>query len=240
MENPVERYRNRPPSVEAVDPLPPGLRPANTTYRGQYVQLEPLDVRRHAEELYPVSHSNPDDGSLWDYLPYGPFEDLDTFRNWLRTCSSTADPLFFAVRDQGSGRAGGVTSFLNIHPTVGSIEIGHIWFGPALQNTAAATEALYLMIRHAMDDLGYRRMEWKCNALNRPSRNAARRLGFTFEGIFYQHTIAKGRNRDTAWYSILDGEWPTIRANFQTWLDPENFHEDGRQRTSLGDMNRAL
>jgi RimJ/RimL family protein N-acetyltransferase len=240
MNHEVESFRTRPPSGEPVDPLPPGLRPANTIHSGQYAQLEPLDARRHAEDLYLASHSNPDDGSLWDYLPYGPYEDLEAFTAWLRSCSSTADPLFFAVRDRQSDRTGGMASFLNIHPTAGSIEIGHIWFGPALQNTAAATEALYLMIRHAMDDLGYRRMEWKCNALNQASRNAALRLGFTFEGIFYQHTIAKGRNRDTAWYSILDGEWPAIRANFQSWLDPENFHEDGRQRTSLGDLNRAL
>ncbi len=148
--------------------------------------------------------------------------------------------MFFAVRDEGSGRAGGVASYLNIHPQPGTIEIGHIWFGPALQRTPAATEALYLLLHHAFDDLGYRRLEWKCNALNAASRRAAVRLGFAFEGTFYQHQIVKGRNRDTTWFSILDGEWPPIRANFEAWLAPENFDEAGGQRASLGDLNRAL
>lgn len=236
----TENYRNRRPGAEPVDPLPSGMWPANTVHRGRYVQLEPLDPESHADELHAASHPDPNDASLWDYLPYGPFEGVAAFRGWLRGCAATADPMFFAVRDLASDRVGGLASYLNIHPVAGSVEIGHIWFGPRLQNTAAATEALYIMIQHAVGERGYRRMEWKCNALNAPSRNAARRLGFSFEGIFYQHTIAKGRNRDTAWYSILDGEWPAIRANFQTWLDSDNFHEDGRQRTSLGEMNRSL
>jgi len=144
-----------------------------------------------------------------------------------------------AVRDLATQRAGGMVSYLNIEPKASSIELGHIWFGPAMQNTAAATEALFLLLRHALDDLGYRRVEWKCDALNAASRRAAVRLGFAFEGIFYQHRVVKGRNRDTAWFALLDGEWPSIRANFETWLAPDNFDAAGRQRRSLGALNRA-
>ncbi len=191
-----------------------------------------------AAEPHAASHADEAARRLWDYLPYGPFPTAEAFSGWLRDCSATADPLFFAVRDRRTERAGGVASFLNVHPKDGTIEIGHIWFGPALQNTPAATEALYLLIRHALDDLGYRRMEWKCNALNAASRRATVRLGFAFEGIFYQHLIVKGRNRDTAWYSILDHEWPRLRVNFEGWLAPENFDAAGRQRASLSDLNR--
>ena len=235
----AEPTRDRPPSGAPVDP-PPGLWPARVVHDGRYVRLEPLDARVHAEELYAASHGVEGGERLWVYLPYGPWETLEAFRAWLRDCSASADPMFFAVRDKGAGRAGGVASYLNIHPKPGTIEIGHIWFGPALQRTPAATEALFLLLRHAFDDVGCRRMEWKCNALNAASRRAAVRLGFAFEGIFYQHQIVKGRNRDTAWFSILDGEWPAIRANFEAWLAPANFDAAGRQRTSLGDLNRAL
>ena len=150
------------------------------------------------------------------------------------------DPLFFAIRPRASDRVEGVASLMSIEPDHRSIEIGHIWLGPDLQRTPAATEALFLLIAHALDDLGYRRMEWKCNAANAASRAAACRLGFIHEGVFYQHRIVKGMNRDTAWFSILDHEWPALRANFETWLDPANFDEGGQQRQSLGDLNRAL
>ena len=233
-----EPTRNRPPSGVPVEPLPPGLWPARVVHQGRYARLEPLDARLHAEELYAASHGIEGGERLWDYLAYGPWSTLDAFRAWLRDCSATADPLFFAIRDKQTSLAGGVASFLNIHPKPGTIEIGHIWLGPALQRTPAATEALFLLIRHAFDDLGYRRMEWKCNALNGASRRAAVRLGFLFEGIFYQHMIAKGRNRDTAWFSILDGEWPRLRANFETWLASENFDETGQQRLPLSELNR--
>lgn len=148
--------------------------------------------------------------------------------------------MFFAIRDLTHGRAVGMASYLDIQPLSGVIEIGHIWMGPELQQTTAATEALYLMMHHAMDDLGYRRLYWKCNAANAASRSAATRLGFEYEGILYHHIVVKDRNRDTAYYSILDYEWEPIRANFKTWLSPENFCPDGTQRQSLSDLNRAL
>jgi RimJ/RimL family protein N-acetyltransferase len=197
-------------------------------------------MRVHTEELYEASHGDAAALRIWDYLSYGPFGTVDAFREWLRTCSATADPLFFAVRDRRTGRATGVAAYLNIVPKQGTIEVGHIWFGPTLQNTPAATDALFLLIRHALDDLGNRRMEWKCNALNEGSRRAAVRLGFLFEGIFYQHMISRGRNRDTAWFSILDGEWPRLRAAFDAWLAPENFDADGRQRISLSELTHAI
>jgi RimJ/RimL family protein N-acetyltransferase len=235
-----EPTRNRPPSGEPVEPLPPALWPARIVHEGRYARVEPLDARVHAEELFAASHGDETALRIWDHLSYAPFSSLEAFRGWLRDCSATPDPLFFAIRDKRSGLAAGVASLMTIAPKNGSIEIGHIWLGPALQNTAAGTEGLYLLIRHALDDLGYRRMEWKCNALNAGSRRAAIRLGFRHEGIFYQHMISKGRNRDTAWFSILDGEWPRLRVNFERWLAPENFDETGRQRTSLGELNRPV
>lgn len=223
-----------------VDPLPPGLYPARTPLLGHYAHVEPLHPRNHARELWNASHTGGEDDRIWDYLGYGPFSSVETFQSWLRDCSSVADPTFYAIRDRRNGLASGMASFLNIHPNTGVIEIGHIWLGLGLQNTTAATESLYLLMRYAMDDLGYRRLEWKCDALNQPSRNAAVRLGFAFEGIFYRHLIVKGKNRDTAWFSILDTEWPRIRDNFEAWLSLSNFDEDGRQLRSLGEMNRAL
>ncbi len=149
------------------------------------------------------------------------------------------DPLFFAIRELASRRALGLASYLNIEPTHGSVEIGHVWFAPPLQRTSAATEAIFLLLRHAFDDLTCRRMEWKCNALNVASRRAALRFGFTFEGIFYQHRVYKGRNRDTAWYSMMDHEWPAIRSAFEAWLAPSNVDEDGKQRLSLSELTRG-
>jgi RimJ/RimL family protein N-acetyltransferase len=205
------------------------------------VRLEPLDPARHGDELYAASHGDPDTERLWRYLPTGPYPNRAAFDRWLAECAASADPLFFAGRDlrsdSGSGQAAGMASYLNIEPAHGSIEIGHIWFSPSLQQSRGTTEALYLLLRHALDDLGYRRMEWKCDALNAPSRAAATRLGFSFEGIFYQHRVVKGLNRDTAWFSILDGEWPPLRANFEAWLSPGNFDETGRQRRSLRELN---
>jgi RimJ/RimL family protein N-acetyltransferase len=227
-------------SDAAVDPLPSALWPARMPHTGRFVDLEPLDARVHAVELFEAGHAAPDAARIWDYLPYGPFASPEAFTGWLRGCSAGADPLFFAIRDGVTGKACGMASFLNIVPINGTIEIGHIWFGPDLQNTPSATEALFLMMGHAMDELGNRRLEWKCNALNRASRRAAVRLGFAFEGIFYQHSVVKGRNRDTAWFSILDDEWPAIRENFQRWLAPANFDVEGRQRSSLSEANIAL
>lgn len=229
-----ERPDRRPLSDEAVTPLPSGRFPSSGDHIGESATLEALDPDRHAADLFEYSHGASGNPAIWDYLPYGPFGSLGEFGTWLRTCSASADPKFFAVRDKTSGAAAGMASYLNIHPLQGSIEIGHIWFAPLLQNTRASTEALYLMMRHVMDDRGYRRLEWKCNALNDASRRAANRLGFRFEGIFYNHLIVKGANRDTAWYSIIDSEWPDVRAAFERWLDLSNFDSDGRQRRSLG------
>jgi RimJ/RimL family protein N-acetyltransferase len=216
-----------------VDPLPSGRSPTRATLRGTDVRLEPVDVAVHAAGLYALSHARPENAVLWTYLPYGPFPDTAAFESWLSERARSEDPLFFAVVEEESGRASGMASYLNIVPAMGCIEIGHIWFAPPLQRTRAATEAIFLMMRHVFDDLGYRRLEWKCNALNEPSMRAARRFGFTYEGTFRQHMVVKGRNRDTAWFALLDREWPTIRAAFERWLAPDNFDPAGRQRISL-------
>jgi RimJ/RimL family protein N-acetyltransferase len=194
------------------------------------VRLEPLDPERHTGDLLAAAAGDP---RLWHYLPYGPFADAEELRGWLAERATSTDPLFLAVVDTATGRASGVVSYLRIEPGDGCIEIGHIWFGAPLQRTPAATEAIYLLARHAFDDLGNRRLEWKCDAANARSRRAAERFGFTFEGVFRQHMIVKGRNRDTAWFSLLDGEWPAARAAFEAWLAPENFDADGRQRRPL-------
>jgi RimJ/RimL family protein N-acetyltransferase len=236
------RIPRRELSEDDVRPQPPGVYPGRAPLDGRYARLEPVDPRRHAADLWAAIQGGPEADRIWDYLGYGPFAAPEAFETWLRGCAGSSDPLFSAIRDGRDGKVAGMASYLEIRPTQGVIEIGHIWFAPSLQNSREATEALYLLMRHALDvdDLGYRRLEWKCNALNERSRSAAARLGFAFEGIFYQHMIVKGRNRDTAWFSILDYEWPAIRANFDTWLAPDNFDPAGRQIRSLGEMNRAL
>jgi len=201
------------------------------------VRLEPLDPVRHADDLFAAAHGPGADPQLWRYLPYGPFADADELRTWVAERAASADPLFLAVVDTATGRAGGVVSYLRIEAADGCIEIGHIWFGTELQRTPAATETIYLLARHAFDDLGYRRLEWKCDAANARSRRAAERLGFTFEGVFRQHMIVKERNRDTAWFSMVDGEWPAARAAFEAWLAPGNFDADGHQRRPLAALH---
>ncbi len=224
--------------VDKVEPIGPKVdwkpakAPERVVHRGRYAHLEPVDPARHAEDLHALSK---DADRLWTYLGYGPFADLAEFRLWLADCARQTDPLFFAVIDDATGRAAGMVSYLRITPSQGVIEIGHIWFAPVLQRSRQATEAIYLMCRQVFEDWGYRRLEWKCNALNAPSRRAADRFGFAYEGIFLQHLIVKGRNRDTAWYAMLDGEWPAIRAGFERWLEPANFDGSGRQRRSLRD-----
>jgi len=205
---------------------------------GRFVRLEPFE-ERHRPELFRNLDPARGDAALWDYLPYGPFDEAG-YADWFAWAAAAEDPLFFALVDRDRGEALGQASYLRIEPALGSIEIGHIALGPALQRTPAATEALYLMARHAFDDLGYRRLEWKTDALNARSRRAAERLGFTFEGIFRQHLVVKGRNRDTAWFSIIDGEWPPIRAAFEEWLAPGNFDPEGRQRRSLAAIRAAI
>jgi RimJ/RimL family protein N-acetyltransferase len=203
--------------------------PQKRVREGLYVQLEPVDPARHAEDLFALSR---DSDGIWTYLGYGPFADVAEMGAWLAGCSRQSDPLFVAIIDKASGRASGMASFLRIAPADGVIEIGHIWLAPAIQRTRQATEAIFLLMREAFE-LGYRRLEWKCNALNAPSRRAALRFGFTFEGIFRQHMIVKGRNRDTAWFAMLDHEFPSIRAAFESWLAPDNFDAAGRERTKL-------
>jgi RimJ/RimL family protein N-acetyltransferase len=225
---------------EPVDIELPRPRPERVTRVGRQVGVEPLEAERHAGELYPLLHGDAERERVWDYLPYGPFADFDAYRAWVDEVASRDDPLFFAIRPKRSGRVEGIASLMEIRPAAGVIEIGHINLSTTLQNSIEATEGLFLLMTYAMDDLRYRRFEWKCNALNEGSRRAASRLGFSFEGIFYQHSAPKGRNRDTAWFSILDFEWPAIRVNFETWLAPGNFDAGGRQRESLGKMNRSL
>ncbi len=227
----------RPLSGDVVSPLPSGLVPARGRHEGTVAVLEAIDPDRHAAELFASSHGVPGGDELWQFMSYGPWPTADAFRGWLRDCAAAHDPIFYAIRDRRAGRACGMASYLNIAPKNGSIEIGHIWLAPALQRTRAATEALSLLMRHAMDDLRYRRLDWKCNAMNEASRRAARRLGFRFAGIFHQHMIVKGRNRDTAWYSIMDHEWPAVRANIAAWLSPENFDADDRQKRALSAFN---
>ena len=204
---------------------------------GELVRLEPVDVAQHADQLFAAQSSAPE---LWEYLPYGPFANETAFRVWLTERAATSDPLFYAIIERKSGRALGMASLLRIEQGHGVIEVGHIWYSPALQRTRLATDAMYVMARHVFDDLGYRRYEWKCNALNEPSRRAAVRLGFTFEGVFRQHMVIKGENRDTAWYSMLDGEWPAAKAAFEAWLRPENFNGEGRQLRSLAELRVVL
>jgi len=207
-------------------------RPTETPMAGRYCHLERLDAARHAAQLF-AAHSLAEDGRPWTYLPYGPFADLASFESWAADAATTQDPLFFAIVDGERGDATGVASYLRIDERMGSIEVGHLAYSPSLQRTPAATEAMYLMIARAFDELGYRRYEWKCDSFNEPSRQAALRLGFQYEGEFRQATVYKGRNRNHHWFSITDADWPALKAGFEAWLDPSNFDEQGRQRTRL-------
>lgn len=214
----------------------PPARPGPAAMKGRYVRLERFDPDRHAEDLH---KANLMDDRIWDYLPYGPFDDLAGYRAWAVAVAGRDDPFFYALVDAATGRAGGVASYLRIDPNAGSIEVGHINLAPLMQKTRAATEAICLMMRWAFE-AGYRRFEWKCDALNLPSRRAAGRYGMSYEGIFRQATVVKGRNRDTAWFAAIDKEWPELRAAFETWLAPENFDEEGRQRQALADLTRPI
>ncbi len=202
---------------------------------GQYCRVEPVDPQRHAAQLHDANMRDTE-GRMWSYLPYGPFGNAAEYRTWLVDTCLHDDPLFHAVIDGETDKAVGLASYLRITPAVGVIEVGHIAYSPQLQRTKASTEAMYLMMQRVFDELGYRRYEWKCDALNAASRNAALRLGFEFEGIFRQATIYKGRNRDTAWLSITDREWPGLKSAFLEWLSPGNFDDAGQQRTRLGDL----
>jgi RimJ/RimL family protein N-acetyltransferase len=218
----------------------PAKLPGRIALNGETVRLESLDVSRHAAQLFDSSHGAGGDAKIWDYLPYGPFASQDEFTKWLAQCAASDDPLFFAIVNWESMHAQGMASFMRMVPEHGAIEIGHIWFAPVLQRTRRATEAIYLMARHVFDDLGYRRLEWKCDALNEPSRRAAERFGFTFEGVFRQHMVIKRRNRDSAWFGMTDGDWPVRRAAFEAWLAPQNFDSSGQQRESLSAVRAAI
>ncbi|MEX0922256.1 MAG: GNAT family protein [Rhodovibrionaceae bacterium] len=231
-----ETPRRRRLSEDAVE-TPPAAWPERGDILGRRTRLTPV-MAGHAEALFELSHGDETKRRLWAYLPYGPFADAEAFTAWVELRAASEDPLFYAVLDKDSGRPEGMTSYLNIVPGNASIEIGHIWFVPEIQRSPKTTDALYAMLRHAFDDLGYRRLEWKCNAANAKSRSAARRLGFGYEGVFFRHMIVKGRNRDTAWYSLLAEEWPRVRDNFEAWLAPENFDSEGRQKRSLTELNR--
>ncbi len=216
-----------------VDPLPPGTTPDLRPLHGRWIRLDPVSVARHAQSLFNSVDGKDPDGDVWTWLAYGPFADLNSFSGWLKDREAARDPWFYAFVDRKSGEAVGMGAFMRADPGNGVIEIGNIWMAPALQRTREATEAIYLMIRHAFDDLGVRRLEWKCDTLNEPSRRAAKRFGFTFEGIFRQHFIIKGRNRDTAWFAMLDKDWPKVRAGFEAWLDEGNFDAEGNQKAKL-------
>jgi RimJ/RimL family protein N-acetyltransferase len=206
---------------------------------GQRVRLRPLDASADAEALYGESHPPAGAPDLWTYLPGGPYPDAAAYREVLSDAERSEDPLFFTVLLLPDDRPVGIATYLRITPEHGVIEIGHIWFGASLRRSAAATEAIYLLAAHAFDQLGYRRLEWKCDALNQASRRAAERFGFRFEGVFRRHMVVKGRNRDTAWYAITDEEWPAVREAFEAWLRPENFDESGGQRRRLGELMAA-
>jgi RimJ/RimL family protein N-acetyltransferase len=214
----------------------PVERPARTALRGSHILVRPVDAATDAGPLYAVSHLPAGDPAIWTYLPDGPYESPQHLRQMLAWAESSEDPLYFTLVKLPDERPLGLASYLRITPEFGVIEIGHIWFGVPLQRTTAATEAIYLLARHVFEDLGYRRLEWKCNALNAASRRAAERFGFNFEGVFRNHQVVKGRNRDTAWYAMTDDEWPAIRSAFQAWLAPGNFDKDGLQERSLGDL----
>ncbi|HEY2837359.1 MAG TPA: GNAT family protein [Rhizomicrobium sp.] len=215
----------------AARPLPP-----RTQMEGRFCRVVPLNAALHAPELHDAfAGASP---ASWTYLPdyMGPHTTLAAWREWLESARAANDPLWHTIVDAESGRASGVGCYLRIDAAVGSIEVGGLLFSPSLQKTPAATEAMYLMMRRAFDELGYRRYEWKCDAFNAPSRAAALRLGFTFEGIFRQHMVYRGRARDSAWFSILDTEWPGLKPAFEAWLRPGNFDGEGRQKKGLADF----
>jgi RimJ/RimL family protein N-acetyltransferase len=224
-----------------VEVAPAGWEPfEGATLEGRWVGLAPVDPDRDLADLYTAGTEGEAPERLWDYMGYGPFADRAAMRAWLTDCAGSRDPVFVGYRDKATGALGGMGGFMEIRPAAGVVEIGNIWFGRAWQRDVRATEVLSLMMHHALETLGYRRLEWKCNALNAPSRSAALRLGFRYEGEFLNHLIVKGRSRDTAWFSITDGEWAEVRDAHARWLAPENFAADGRQKTSLSALTKAL
>lgn len=219
------------PIGEALADWSPRPLPNADRIAGRTCTLERLDPARHAESLV-AAHAEAPDGRDWTYLPVGPFASAADHRAWLETAAASEDPRHYAVLD-ATGEAVGALALMRHDPANGAIEVGHVTFSPRMQRTVASTEAQFLLMRYVFDELGYRRYEWKCDTLNAPSMKAAARLGFTYEGTFRQAVVYKGRSRDTAWFSIIDAEWPDRRAEFERWLDPANFDGDGVQRTRL-------
>ena len=209
--------------------------PSRQPMNGSYCRIEPLNAEVHAKELF-EAYSADRTGELWTYLSPDPFETFERFKEWAEKSARTEDPLFHAIVDKSTGKAVGMAAYLRIVPQHGVIEVGHITYSPALQRTSSATEAMFLMMKRVFSELAYRRYEWKCDALNLPSRQAAERYGFTYDGLFKQALVHKGRNRDTAWYSILDRDWPQIEEAYEAWLDPDNFDAEGMQRQRLADL----
>ncbi|MDH3690005.1 MAG: GNAT family N-acetyltransferase [Gammaproteobacteria bacterium] len=218
-------------SVVSVTSVAP---PSDSIYRGQTVTLKPVDPAEDVDELYEGSHGNDQNAQVWTYMAYGPFASAGAMREWLEKCASSTDPLFLTVHSNEQSTRVGMVSFLSVVPDMRRLELGHIWYSPVVQRSKVNTEAIYLMLCEAFDKLNYRRVEWKCDALNERSRAAAMRLGFSFEGIFNQHMIVKGRNRDTAWYAMLDSDWPEVKSNMQKWLRSED------NRVSLRKLNDKI
>jgi RimJ/RimL family protein N-acetyltransferase len=214
----------------------PAKRPSKESLYGHYCILEVMDIDKHAHKLFEALKID-NNGESWTYLPHGPFDDVEDFREWLKANTKDPETLLYAILDIKSGEPIGMAAYLRICPEHGSIEVARVHFSALLKNRPAATEAMYLIMRNVFENLGYRRYEWKCHSLNQASKNAAERLGFTFEGIFRQCNVFKGRNRDTAWFSIIDSEWPRIKAKLEKWLNPNNFDHNGHQKLSLREMN---
>lgn len=224
------------PLGQVLDNWTPPSPPDGAVLKGRYAELAPLSAQDHAALLY--RHYAGHD-AVWDYMPVGPFSSAAQYHRWVRDNETSRDPYFYAIRNKETGHWEGTASYLRITPQSGSIEVGFIAFSPDLQRTRAATDAMYLMMKWAFE-VGYRRYEWKCDALNAPSRRAAQRLGFSYEGVFRQATVVKGRNRDTAWFAVIDKEWPALKEAFEGWLAPANFDADGQQIERLGDLTRLV
>jgi RimJ/RimL family protein N-acetyltransferase len=229
----------RPLWGESLQKMPSGLIPARLKLEGFEVALEPLDPSVHCAGLYRASHESDQATKIWTYLPWGPWPNESEFRQFLAGCAASFDKIWYVFRKGDSAEFKGMACYMDIQPTQGAIEIGGIWFAPDMQRTRAATEALFLMLDHAMTNLSYRRMQWRCNALNQKSRDAAIRLGFKYEGTFYNHMIFKGMNRDTAWYSLLDSDWLEVRSIIKGWLSLDNFDNHGKAKSSLSKLTGA-
>ena len=231
---PTTNHLGQPVGFAVPDWVPARL-PPRTPMAGRWCRVEPLDPARHGAELF-AAYAEDREGRIWTYMGYGPFETRAEFEAWMAATCLGEDPLFHAIVEAASGRALGLASYLRVEPETGTIEVGHINYAPPLQRTAAATEAMVLMMARVFEELGYRRYEWKCDALNEASRRAAERLGFVFEGVFRQATLVKGRNRDTAWYAVTDRDWPALKRAYEAWLAPVNFGAQGRQKARLSEL----